>query len=226
MTCLAFDIDGTLFDCSDIIIDAFQKGIALFNKSDKRKVQIPSKEKIISVLGIPTDTIYQNLFPDLNAHDQQKMNDLCSNTLIDMIYQGAGSLYEHVYSTLERLYKEDCVIYVASNGKLRYIESILESNDIMKFFKKPIVVLDSNIKSKSDIVRYYKTNICKNDLFIMVGDRTTDRLAAEENNIPFIGCAFGHAGFSELEGVRWTATDFKKIYDSVKDIERIYNTQK
>jgi phosphoglycolate phosphatase len=226
MTCLAFDIDGTLFDCSDIIVDAFQKGIALFNENNKKKVQIPSKEKIISVLGIPTDTIYQNLFPDLNPSNQQKMNELCSNTLIDMINQGAGSLYEHVYSTLERLYNEDYVIYVASNGKLRYIESILNSNDIMKFFKKPIVVLNSNIATKSDIVSYYKTNIKKNDLLVMIGDRSTDRLAAEENNIPFIGCAFGHAGFSELEGVKWTATDFKKIYDAVKDIERIYNTQK
>ncbi len=226
MTCLAFDIDGTLFDCSDIIVDAFQKGISLFNENSSKTVQIPSKEKIISVLGIPTDTIYQNLFPDLNATDQQTMNDLCTNTLIDMIYQGAGSIYEHVYSTLEHLHIDGYKIIAASNGKLRYIESILESNNLIKFFERPIIVLNSIIKSKSEIVRYYKTNLCANELLIMIGDRTTDRLAAEENNLPFIGCAFGHAGFSELEGVRWTTTDFKKIYDIVKDIEKTYKSLK
>ncbi len=226
MTCLAFDIDGTLFDCSDIIVDAFQKGIGLFNKNNGKKVRIPSKEKIIAVLGIPTDTIYQNLFPELSPPDQQTMNSLCTNTLSDMIYGGAGTLYDHVYSTLEQLYNDGYNIFAASNGKSRYIESILEGNDIMKFFKRPIIVLDSYFRSKSDIVRYYKTNLCKNDLMIMIGDRSTDRLAAGENDIPFIGCAFGHAGFSELEGVKWTTTDFKKIYEIVKDIEKVYGRQK
>jgi phosphoglycolate phosphatase len=226
MTCLAFDMDGTLFDCSDIIVDAFQKGIALFNKNSSKKVNMPSKEKIIAVLGIPTDSIYQNLFPDLDLPDQLTMSEICTNTLSEMIHGGAGTIYDHVHSTLERLYNDGYIIYSASNGKLRYIESILEGNYLMKFFQKPIVVLDSHIKSKSDIVKYYKTNLCKNDLIIMIGDRSTDRIAAEENNIPFIGCAFGHAGFSELEGVRWTTTDFKKIYDIVKDIEKTYYPEK
>jgi len=226
MTCLTFDIDGTIFDCSDIIVDAFQKGISLFNENTGIKVQMPSKEKIISVLGIPTDSIFQNLFPDLNAQGQQTMNDLCINILADMISQGAGTLYDHVFSTLECLYKEGYSIYSASNGKIKYIQSVLDSKGLAKFFQSPIMVINSEIKSKSEIVKYYKNTLCKNDLMIMIGDRTSDRLAAEENNIPFIGCAFGHAGFSELEGVRWTTTDFKKIYNLVKEIEETYRPLK
>ncbi|MBN2400887.1 MAG: HAD family hydrolase [Spirochaetes bacterium] len=226
MTCLAFDIDGTLFDCGDIIIEAFQKGIALFMKNAVTAIEMPSKDKIISVLGIPTDLIFEQLFPDLNAHDQLKINDLCVNALADMIHHGGGSLYEHVYSTLERLHNEGYSMYSASNGKIKYIQSILESNGLINFFKKPVIVLNSKIKTKSEIIRYYKTNLSINDLMIMIGDRSSDRQAAEENNIPFIGCAFGHAGFRELDCVRWIASDFSKIYNIVKEIEKEYNIKR
>ena len=222
MTCLAFDVDGTLFDCSDIIVDAFQKGISLFIESSKKNVLMPSKERIISVLGIPTDTIFRNLFPELNEPDQFKLNELCVNVLSDMISTGEGSIYDHVHSTLEKLYNEGYKIYAASNGKLNYIRAILESKDLSRFFTYPIITLNSDIKSKSDIVKHYKTGMCADELLIMIGDRASDRIAAEDNNIPFIGCAFGHAGLSELQGVQWTTTDFAMIYNIVKDIEKNY----
>jgi phosphoglycolate phosphatase len=219
MTSLAFDLDGTLFDCGDIIVEAFQRGISSFMENYAIKVKMPSIEKIISVLGIPTDEIFIKLFPDLNAIDQQTINDICTNTLADMIYQGGGTLYRNVFPTLERLHKEGYSIYSASNGKIKYIQSVYESKGLANFIKKPIIVLNSKIKSKSEIVKYYKTNLCADDLLIMIGDRSSDRLAAEENNIPFIGCAFGHAGLSELQGVKWITSDFQNIYDIIKEIE-------
>ena len=222
MTCLAFDVDGTLFDCSDIIVDAFQKGISLFIENSREKVRVPSKEEIIAVLGIPTDTIFQNLFPELGEHEQLRLNELCVNVLADMISRGEGSLYDHVHSTLEKFHNEGYKIFAASNGKLNYIEAILKSKVLSGFFTYPVITLNSDLKSKSGIVKYYMTNMCPDELLIMIGDRASDRTAAEENNIPFIGCAFGHAGLSELEGVKWTTTDFAVIYDIVKEIEKNY----
>jgi phosphoglycolate phosphatase-like HAD superfamily hydrolase len=48
-------------------------------------------------------------------------------------------------------------------------------------------------------------------MLIMVGDRASDRAAARENGVPFIGCAFGHAGDEEIAGERWIAPPVFRI---------------
>jgi phosphoglycolate phosphatase len=222
MTCLAFDIDGTIYDCGEIIIEAFQRGINQFNKNKLQKLQLPSKEIIVSVLGLPTDLIFEKLFPLLNKNEQQLMNDLCTDCLINMINQGGGKIFNKVRSTLEKFHKENYIILAASNGRIEYIESILKSNGLIQYFSDPIIVLNSTIKKKSDIIRYYKENICGNRLLIMIGDRSSDRIAASENNIAFIACTYGHADNTELEGVKWKADEFGSIYKLVKEIEKEY----
>jgi phosphoglycolate phosphatase len=219
MTCLAFDIDGTIFDCGDIIVEAFRNGIDSFIEYSENKIKMPSREKIISVLGIPTEQIFQQLFPVLERREQQIMNDLCMYSLVDMIDRGGGYIYEGVFPTIKKFYEEGYTILAASNGRRPYIEAILRAHGLIDFFTKPVIVLDSNIQSKAGIVKHYKENICKKELLIMIGDRHSDMDAAKENAVPFIGCSFGHAGIDEIQGTTWITHDFNKIYDLVKEIE-------
>ena len=139
-----------------------------------------------------------------------------------MINRGGGRIFNGVYSTLERFYNEGYKILAASNGRLQYIEAILKSNGLIDFFHMPIIVLNTVIKDKSEIVKYYKENLCSNNLLIMIGDRFSDKTAAEKNNIPFIGCSFGHADDAELAGLKWRTSEFTSIYNLVKDIEELY----
>ncbi len=219
MTYIAFDIDGTIFDCSDFIVKAFQIGIQRFEKECSNSVEVPSIEKIISVLGQPTDSIFQELFHGITVQEAQRINDLCTESLTEIINRGGGALFDDVHSTLEKFCSEDYSLLVASNGRIEYIEAILGSNDLMRFFPSPIIVINGEIEDKTGIVRYYRENISRDNLFIMVGDRSSDRIAASNSNIQFIGCDFGHADKSELAGSRWIAHEFKSIYDIVKRIE-------
>jgi phosphoglycolate phosphatase len=221
MTCLAFDIDGTIFDCGKIIVEAFERTIAITIERNPKDIKMPSREDIISVLGIPTDTIFQKLFPYLETSEQQHMTNLCTDVLAEMINNGGGYIYENGYPTIKKFYKEGYRLFAASNGRLKYIEAILNTSGLAKYFTKPIIVLNETITDKTGILKQYKDNLCGNDLIIMIGDRYTDRLAAEENNTPFIGCSFGHA-VNELEGIHWKAENFVAIYNLVKKIEKVY----
>ncbi|MFH0975766.1 MAG: HAD hydrolase-like protein [Spirochaetota bacterium] len=221
MTCLAFDIDGTIFDCGDIIVEAFERTIAIMIERNPKDIKMPSREEIISTLGIPTDAIFQKLFPYLETIEQKQMTDLCTDVLAEMINNGGGYIYENAYPTIEKFHKEGYRLFAASNGKLEYIEAILHTSGLAGFFIKPIIVLNEIITNKTGILKQYKDKISGHDLFIMIGDRSSDRLAAEENNLPFIGCSFGHA-VNELEGAEWIADNFKVIYDLVKNIEKQY----
>ncbi len=220
MTYLAFDIDGTIFDCSDFIVQAFQDGILRFEEQCSNSIKVPSKERIVSVLGQPTDSIFQELFPGLTELETQRINDLCTISLTEMINNGGGSLFDDVYSMLEKFHREEYVLLIASNGRIEYIEAILKSNDLMKFFPEPIIAINGKVENKTDIVKYYRENVSKNNLIIMIGDRDSDRLAAGNNNIQFIGCVFGHADKTELEGAKWIAHEFGSIYKIVKEIEK------
>ncbi len=220
--CLAFDVDGTLYDCTEIVADAFQEGIRRYKEYSPDEIDVPSKESIVAVLGQPVDLIFKTLFPTLDAEGLLRMNDLCTDTLIEFIIDGGGSLIGGVHATLERLFSEGYMILIASNGRLEYIEAILSATGISRFVSLPIITIDGIITSKGEIIKYYRDNISNDNLLIMIGDRRSDRIAAEENNIPFVGCNFGHGGEEELAGARWIAGAFEEIYDIIKKIEAEY----
>ncbi len=218
-TCLAFDIDGTIYDSTEIIVDAFREGISRFIKEKGEDVKLPEYDDIVNVLGIPVDEIFRTLFPMLGEDEANILNDLCTESLVSMIRKGGGRIFEDVYSTMEALHGEGYILLTASNGRREYIEAILETHGLMKFFSGPMTYINGNIKDKSGIVGYYKDALPGNDLLIMIGDRFTDRKAASDNGVPFIGCAFGHGGDGEIAGSRWIVNKFNMIPRAVKEVE-------
>ncbi|MBN2038426.1 MAG: HAD family hydrolase [Spirochaetes bacterium] len=219
MTYLAFDLDGTIYDCRSIIVQAFQQGIADLIESGHNDIGVPGKGKIVAVLGTPHDLIFVNLFPELKSAEQEKINDYCTKALVRMVNSGGGEIFEGVKSTLKKLYSENYRMFIASNGHITYIEAILNSNELSIYFSKPILSLNKDIPDKSAIVECYKNNLCNDDLLIMIGDRESDKTAARDNDIPFIGCSFGHADYAELQGSRWIVHEFSEIFNCVKEIE-------
>ena len=220
MTYLAFDIDGTIYDCGDIIVDAFREGIGQFMKEYPHyHLSVPEKESILSLVGMPTDLIFKKLFPGLEDSVYGLIENHCTASESRLVREGGGRIFEGVYETLRKLHDDNYILLVASNGRRPYIDAILSTHRLAEFFKKPMVVVnDKTIKSKTDIIKHYKDNVSMDELLIMIGDRSSDRVAAIENSIPFIGCSFGHAGDSEIDSP-WIAESFPDIPDLVKKIE-------
>lgn len=222
MTFLAFDVDGTIYDCSDIIVEAFEEGISRFKLKTSVNINVPAREEIILQLGQPNDLIFQSLFPDLRGPELQKINDFCIESLTGFVTAGKGTLFDGVRPTMELLISEGYQLLIASNGRKEYIEAVMKSNDIMKYISKPVICINNVIKDKNDIIGHYIRHRSKGNPMIMIGDRASDKIAAAENGIPFIGCAFGHTGSMEINDSRWIARDFNSIYDIVKEVEKEY----
>jgi phosphoglycolate phosphatase len=221
MTCVAFDIDGTIYDCGDIVVDAFQEGARRYGELHGAGITTPSRGEILQHVGIPTDEIFVNLYPMLGAAAQRELNDLSMESLSALVRDGGGILYEGVRETITELFNGGKRILAASNGKLPYIKAILETYGIIEFFEKPLVVVDGVLNNKTDIVRHYLDHRCNGELLIMVGDRESDVAAARVNGVPFIGCAFGHAGAEEIRGEQWIVEDFSVIPGVVRQIENM-----
>jgi len=209
---IAFDIDGTIFDASEILIESFESGINCYKeKKSADNIILPSHSRIVSVLGLPMLEIFKTLYPDMKNQDRVDLMEECTQAFVRLIRQRKGVIFDGVYDTIKKLCNEGYKMLVASNGKKEYVEAILETYELIGFFSPPMMYPDEKIPDKSGIVKYYINNISDMDMLIMIGDRSSDRKAAEDNRIPFIGCSFGHAGMDEISGTRWIADSFTDI---------------
>jgi phosphoglycolate phosphatase-like HAD superfamily hydrolase len=215
---LAFDIDGTIYDAGDILEESFREGVVSFIEGGFGKsLDIPTREEIIATLGLTLDDIFIRLFPLLTENERVRLSVICTDNLVNMIREKKGRLIDGVYDTLTKLHSMNFNMLVASNGARDYVEAILETYNIKRFFSEPFIYAEGNINNKTDIIRRYKELKSVRRL-IMIGDRATDLDAAKDNNIPFIGCAFGHAGDDEIKGEEYIVHSFSDI---PKILERI-----
>jgi phosphoglycolate phosphatase len=216
---LAFDIDGTLFDISDAVVEGFRLGIERFMSSHPEiHVPLPGFDEIVRLLGIPIPIIFKTLFPGMSEGNQQEINDACNDTLSLLIRRGKGRIMEGVPETMRVLHEKKYIMLAASNGRKEYIESVLETYDIAQYFSPPFMYLDNTIRYKTELVRYYRDNVSKGSLLIMIGDRITDRAAASGNGIPFIACSFGSIHEHEIAGTRWVVRNFREIPGVIEEI--------
>ncbi len=219
MTAIAFDIDGTIFDCGDIVADAFRDGARRFGRLNGYALRAASRDEIMDIVGIPTDEIFRRLYPEVPDDKQVELLSICQEELSGMVRRGGGLLFDGVPRTVNTLHDDGYRLFAASNGTCEYITAILETHGLLDYFVMPLIVIGGHIKSKSDIVRHYVENVLDTEPVIMVGDRFSDLKAARDNGIPFIGCAFGHMGSSEIEDQRWIARNFNDIPALIRKIE-------
>jgi phosphoglycolate phosphatase len=220
MTWLAFDMDGTLYDCGDIVATAFRRGIETFIAESEKDLKIPTKEEILNLVGMPTSEIFTSLFKGLSAKEYDNVNDLCLFSLVEDVKKKKGYIYEGIIETVKFLKKNNYKLVIASNGRIEYLEAILTTYQIAQYFESEIFVLGGQIITKNDIVAKYIEKKPADDLLIMIGDRASDQNAAQVNEVPFIGCSFGHA-CDEIISAKWIAKSIVEIPKIVKEIEML-----
>lgn len=215
---LAFDIDGTIFDVSPIAVDSFELGVANYRvRSGKSGIKIPDRDKIINQLGIPIKNIFENLYPELASPVQAEIADLTTDAFVELIRMGGGTVFPDVENVIKSFHEQGFVNIVASNGRSEYVNAILETHGLLRYFSAPFIYPDATRPDKTSVVRYY-IDYFSSARVIMIGDRSTDRVAARENGIPFIGCSFGHAGDDEISDADVIVHSFEEISSAVESI--------
>jgi len=164
------------------------------------------------------DEIFFRLFPDLLYTERMRLMDMCTSSLVRAIRARGGFIFDGVVETVQKLYEDGFHLLVASNGRYEYVMAILETWDLLKYFSEPMIFPGGDIPDKTALVKRYLQSIPITEQLIMIGDRFTDRDAVIANGVPFIGCAFGHAGDDELSGASRIVHSFHQIPDAVKGI--------
>jgi phosphoglycolate phosphatase len=222
---LAFDMDGTIYDSAAIVVEAFRDGIMeAAAKIGRADMPVPTRHQILSLVGLPAFEIYRRFFPQLEQGHLLAVSEACNASFVRLISAGGGGLMEGAGEVLRDFWRRGYRLLMASNGRREYIEAILKTHGIADYFDRPMHFVDEDIPDKSDILALYIRSFSPGELFIMVGDRESDRMAALNNGVPFIGCAFGHVGDAEIRGERWIVHSFGEIPAAVREIEEEYGS--
>ena len=208
---LAFDIDGTIFDAGTILLTAIEQGsVKLKQYRPDLDIAIPTMTQITATLGYPLPEIFRMLYPGLDADGRRLYAEIWTENLVSLILARQGELIAGADVLIPELRRQGCTMLVASNGARAYVEAVLAAYNLKQYFSGPFLYAEDGYGTKSGIVKEYM-QVLDPGTFIMIGDRITDLDAARDNGIPFIGCAFGHAGIEEIGGEKYIVHSLDEV---------------
>lgn len=195
---IIFDLDGTLWDSTDIVLKAWE-GV-LENKKEVQKSL--TREDLQSIMGFQVPEASAKLFPYLEEETRIKLMKECCTVECEWIRREGGALYENLEETLEALSKK-YTLFIVSNCQGGYIEAFLEYHDLKKYFKDFECAGNTGLVKGENIKLVIERN--KLGHAIYVGDTQSDCNAAKLADVPFVYASYGFGkvhGFDySIEGV-------------------------
>ncbi|EOH5272579.1 HAD family hydrolase [Campylobacter jejuni] len=208
---ILFDLDGTLIDSTDAILNSFQgtfKALGLTSKNN---------EEIKNLIGYPLEQMFRMLYPDKLILSKEFV--LAYREIYAQIYLEQTTLLPKAKEALE-LGSEiaDLGIVTTKGGKFTPI--LLDYLGVKKFFKTLITLEDAtNPKPSSEpiILALKRLNKTQENAY-MIGDTILDIQAAISANITPLALTCGYGNENELKAHSMV---FLNAYEAVNYIARL-----
>lgn len=206
-----FDLDGTLTDSQDGILNSFRSIFKHFG------IKEPEYEVLRTYIGPPLVlTIGQTL-----GFTGEKLQEAVK--VFRSYYDNQGYMENRVYKgipeALQRLKALGCKLSVATSKPEHTAIKIMEHFDIAKYFDHICGSLpDESRSKKTDVIEYaIKLNgITDRSKLLMVGDRKFDVEGAHQSGLKCAGVLFGYGSREEFEAA---GADY--IVENPEDLEKL-----
>jgi len=191
-THILFDLDGTLTDPQEGIINSIQ--FALNRYGIKRE-----DHELLHFIGPPLHKSFQEIFVT-----EEKAFEAVA--VYREYYSEKGKfenlLYNGISELLEHLTKNNKTLFVATSKPTVFAEEILHHFNIHHHFKTVIGSnLDGTRTEKKDIIQeIVDQNLHINlENLVMIGDRKFDTIGAKHFGIDTISVTYGYGSLEELQ---------------------------
>ena len=189
---IIFDLDGTLLDTSEGIMES-----ARYAASEMRFSEL-SRETLLTFVGPPIQMSFIKHY-GCDKQEAQKAADIFRD------YYKSRALflakpYDGIYEVCELLKREGRKLAVATYKREDYALDLLKHLHFDECFDVMHGADNNNVLSKKDIVELciQELNGKKNES-VLVGDTEFDAKAAQEMNLPFIGVTYGFGFLTEKD---------------------------
>ena len=203
---IIFDLDGTLWDSTDTITQAWQTAL---DKAPYMRNEVMTRERVRSITGMTYDKIFEKLFPHLDDTQRAEVQQLCSVSELDILHKKGGELYPNLTETLNYL-GEKYKLYIVSNCQSGYIELFLDLHNMHPHFLAHQCYGTKGNPKADNIKDIVNDHGLKAPVYI--GDTMGDYDSATKAGVPFI---FALYGFGKVESGQVATID---SFEQLKDI--------
>ena len=209
---ILFDLDGTLTDSEQGIINSIEYALKKYG------IKVKDKADLRKFLGPPLKESFKLFYNFSEDKAEEAVNFNREYFREKGIFE--NSVYQGVEELLRKLKSQNKKLILATSKPEPFTYRILEHFDLLKYFDFVAGSNMDNTRGKKDEVIFYALNLCEiTDLssVIMVGDREHDIIGANKVDIDSIGVLYGYGDIQELKnaGATYIAKDTCEIYEIV-----------
>ena len=190
MDSIIFDVDGTLWDSTDVVAKAWTDYL-------RQKEQIDltiTAGQLKTLFGKPLAEIAALVFPEYPENEQLRLIDGCCEAEHALLHITGAPLYEDLEKALQIL-SAQYPLYIVSNSQCGYIELFLEKTGFAKYFQGHLCNGDTGLDKGSNIRQIADQNGLKDP--VQVGDTMGDFEACRKAGVPFVLAEYGFGEVSE-----------------------------
>jgi phosphoglycolate phosphatase len=181
---IIFDLDGTLWDSTQTVADAWQKA-----KEEVDYVKDDfTKEIIRSICGMTYKAIFEKLLPYLDEEKRNAFKAVAAKYELEILHAKGGDLYPELEETLKYL-SANYKLYIVSNCQNGYIETFFKTSGLQHYFLGHQCYGTKSLPKADNIRDIVKDHNLLAPVY--VGDTMGDYKAATEAGVPFIFAAYG-----------------------------------
>ena len=200
-----FDLDGTIINSKEGIVNAFNHALKSMN--------IEYNGNMDNFIGPPLNDTFKNVF-NLSEADtiyaMKKFREYYKEKGV-----GESELYKGIKDLIIELKNSNKKLILATSKAEVFAKQTLQIHEIKEYFDFISgATLDSSRVKKADVIKYaIDSNNLNIDECIMVGDRAEDIRGANQNNMKSIGVLYGFGSLNELQdaGANYIAKDINEL---------------
>lgn len=184
MDSIIFDVDGTLWDSTEIVA---QSWTAYLQETEHMDITLTAAQ-LMKLFGQPLSDIARQILPDFPEAEQLRLIDGCCQAEHAALLKKCAPLYEDLEKMLQ-IMSQKYPLYIVSNSQSGYIEVFLKTSGLAEYFKGHLCNGDTGLDKGSNILKLADTYGLKAPVY--VGDTFGDYQACQKAGVPFILADYG-----------------------------------
>lgn len=182
---IIFDLDGTLWDSSQAVVNSWNEALQKFTDESYRC----TLEMMKSFMGHTMEAIGMEFFKNETKERAMELLNICMDYENEYIEKNGGILFDGLEDTLKQLKDSGYFLAIVSNCQEGYIEAFLKYHGLGKYFD------DTENYGHTGRDKDYNMRLVvdRNHLnqAVYVGDIMGDYNSTMKAGLPFIHAAYG-----------------------------------
>ncbi|MGI6007786.1 MAG: HAD family hydrolase [Ruminococcus sp.] len=207
MDSIIFDVDGTLWDTTHVVADAWNEVIHSETSLDLHI----TPEKLRALFGRTMPDIASIIFPEEPLEEQLRLIDLCCQQEHIVLRKKNAPLYPNLAAVLPELARR-YPLFLVSNCQAGYIETFLDCTGFSPYIKDHLCPGDTGRGKKENILEIIKRHNLQSPVYVGDTDGDYQAVKGADPSIPFVFAAYGFGKVTDPDYTITTPADLLKLF--------------